>query len=148
MLIIMKQSSMKWSQHQLHAHFGFWYCRFGDRKYIWPMKNLCHLTPNILFWNKWRKNICLMTSFPGQPGQACSRKMKPWWILMRQQIMKFWYGTGIGQTIMQTICTSLQTNKQVQKKDTENRDGTWRMGNKLHIVPYRVTSYTRKCTGT
>jgi len=31
--------------------------------------------------------ICLMAFFPGQPGWAGTRKVKPFWILMKQEMM-------------------------------------------------------------
>jgi len=31
-----------------------------------------------------------MASFPGQPGYAGTRMVKPVWIYMRQEIMGFW----------------------------------------------------------
>ena len=43
---------------------------------------------------------CLTASFPGQPGQAGTRKVKPIWIQMRQEIQ--WHQLDN----MQTICTS------------------------------------------
>jgi len=32
----------------------------------------------------------LTASFPGQPGSAGTRKVKPVWIYMRQEMMGFW----------------------------------------------------------
>ena len=42
----------------------------------------------------------LMASFPGQPAWASTRKAKPVWILMRQEMMGF----GDGSSISWTIC--------------------------------------------
>ena len=50
------------------------------------------------------RHICLMVSFPGQPGKVQQSEF-------RQEIMVFWYGSGISWTIIiQTICTMLQTD--------------------------------------
>jgi len=46
-----------------------------------------------------------MASFPGQPAlQASTRKFKPIWILMKQEMM-WWQWHQLDN--MQTICTSL-----------------------------------------
>jgi len=48
-----------------------------------------------------------MTSFPGQPGQASSKKVKPIWILMKQEMIgRQWHQLDH----MQIICTSLQAD--------------------------------------
>jgi len=47
-----------------------------------------------------------MASFPGQPGYAITRKIKPIWILMNQEMMG-WHLHQLDH--MQIICTSLQT---------------------------------------
>jgi len=44
-----------------------------------------------------------MVSFPGQPGQASTRKAKPFWISLKHEMMG---GSGISWT----ICTLLQTD--------------------------------------
>ena len=49
----------------------------------------------------------LTASFPGQPGQAGTRKVKPIWILMKQE-MTGWPWHQLDHT--QIICTSLQTD--------------------------------------
>jgi len=41
----------------------------------------------------------LMAFFPGQPGEAGTKKVKPVWIQMRQETMGFWDGCGISWTI-------------------------------------------------
>jgi len=48
----------------------------------------------------------LMASFPGQPGQGGTRKIKPVWISEACGLRC----SGISWTIMQIICTSLQTD--------------------------------------
>jgi len=49
----------------------------------------------------------LMTSFARQPGQAGTRKVKPIWILMKQEMMGWqWHQPDH----MPIICTSLQTD--------------------------------------
>jgi len=48
----------------------------------------------------------LPASFPGQPGQAGTRKDKPIWILMKHEMM-WWQWHQLDHT--QVICTSLQT---------------------------------------
>jgi len=45
----------------------------------------------------------LMTSFPGQPGQASTGKVKPVWIKMRQEMTGLWDGSGINSTIRKLI---------------------------------------------
>jgi len=48
----------------------------------------------------------LMASFPGQPGQVGIRKLKPVWILMKQEIMGWqWHQPDH----MQIICTLLHS---------------------------------------
>jgi len=42
---------------------------------------------------------CLMASFPGQPGYAGTRKVKPACIKMRQEMMGFGDGSGISWAI-------------------------------------------------
>jgi len=32
-----------------------WHCWLGDSNGIQPVRNLCHSSPKVLFWNKWRK---------------------------------------------------------------------------------------------
>jgi len=49
----------------------------------------------------------LIASFPGQPGQADTRKEKPFWILLEQEMMG-WQWHQLDH--MQIICTSLQTD--------------------------------------
>ena len=159
----LKQRCSRWWPKDLHTH-TFNGPLSGTTQVSWYQKGETNLDFSEARDSEWqwhqlgRMQVCTslqtdnqtstppLSVFTGRmpflpPNQQCQSTEGT----MRQQMMKFWYGSGIGQTIMQTICTSLQTNKQVQKKDTENRDGTWRIGNKLHIVPYRVTSYTRKC---
>ena len=48
----------------------------------------------------------LTASFPGQPVRAGTRKVKPIWILLKQETVS---GSGISWAIMQ-VCTSLQTD--------------------------------------
>jgi len=48
----------------------------------------------------------LMASFPGQPGYTGTRKVKPIWILMKQE-MTGWQWNQLNH--MQIICTLLQT---------------------------------------
>jgi len=48
-----------------------------------------------------------MASFPGQPGYASTRKFKPIWILMKQEMMG-WQWHQLDH--MQIISTLLQTN--------------------------------------
>jgi len=47
-----------------------------------------------------------MASFPGQPGKAGTRKDKPMWILMKQEMMG-WQWHQLDN--MQIIWSSLQT---------------------------------------
>jgi len=48
-----------------------------------------------------------MASFPGQQGQACTRKVKSIWILMKQETMgRQWHQLDH----IQIICTLLQTD--------------------------------------
>jgi len=49
----------------------------------------------------------LMASCPGQPGQEGTRKVKPVWILSKQEMMG-WQWHQLDH--MQTIYTSLQTD--------------------------------------
>jgi len=46
-----------------------WHCGVDNRKNIQPMKNLCHLPPEVLFWNKWRKKSEEEPADPGSPGK-------------------------------------------------------------------------------
>jgi len=48
-----------------------------------------------------------MTSFPGKPDQASTKKAEPFWILTKQGMMG-WQWHQLEH--MQSICTSLQTN--------------------------------------
>ena len=48
----------------------------------------------------------LTASFPWQPGSAGTRKVKPIWILLKQETVS---GSGISRAIMQ-VCTLLQTD--------------------------------------
>jgi len=48
-----------------------------------------------------------MAAFPGQPGLAGTRKVKPFWILMNEEMMG-WQWHQLDH--MQIICTSLQTD--------------------------------------
>jgi len=49
----------------------------------------------------------ITTSFPGQPGQAGTRKVKAIWILMKQEMIgRQWHQLDH----MQIICTSLQAD--------------------------------------
>jgi len=48
----------------------------------------------------------LTTFFPGQPVYASTRKVKPFWILMKQEMMR-WQWHQLHH--MQIICNSLQT---------------------------------------
>jgi len=48
----------------------------------------------------------LTAFFPGLPGWAGTRKVKPIWILLKQETVS---GSGISWAIMQ-VCTSLQTD--------------------------------------
>jgi len=47
-----------------------------------------------------------MASFPGEPGQAGIRKVKPIWILMKQEMRWQWHQLDHKQI----ICTLLQTD--------------------------------------
>jgi len=51
-----------------------------------------------------------MACFPGQPEYAGSRKTKPFWILMKQEMMG-WQWHQLNH--MQIICTALQTDNHV-----------------------------------
>jgi len=53
------------------------------------------------------KDICLTASFLGQPGQASTRKAKPLWILIKQEMIG-WQSHQLDH--MQIISTSLQTD--------------------------------------
>jgi len=61
----------------------------------------------------------LMASFPAQAAQASTRKVKPFWIAMKQEKTGWqWHQLDY----MQIICTSLQTDNQCQH---------------LHLIFYR-----------
>jgi len=54
-----------------------------------------------------RHDTRLTAYFPGQPGQASTRKLKPLWILMKQEMMGWqWHQLEC----MQITGTSLQTD--------------------------------------
>jgi len=52
------------------------------------------------------KDICLSAFFPGQPGQAGTRKVKPIWILIKHKMMG-WQQHQLDH--MQIICTLHQS---------------------------------------
>jgi len=41
----------------------------GSQEGILLVKNLCHLSPEVLFWNSWRKRIYGGPADPGSPGK-------------------------------------------------------------------------------
>ena len=48
-------------------------------------------------------DTCLTVSFPGQPGSAGTRKVKPFWILMKQEMIGWPGGSGISWTICRSF---------------------------------------------
>ena len=55
-----------------------------------------------------RTNTSLMALFPGLPGSASNRKVKPIWILLKQETVS---GSGISWAICKSaICIWLQTD--------------------------------------
>jgi len=58
-----------------------------------------------------REDNRLMAFFPGQPGQAKIRKVKPVWILMKQEVKRWQMGWRWHHlNHMQIICTSIHTD--------------------------------------
>ena len=58
------------------VHFHFWHCWLGTGKDIWPVKNLCLMSPTVLFWRKWRKKSEKEPDKPGLPGKWPSKMEK------------------------------------------------------------------------
>jgi len=53
------------------------------------------------------ENTHLTASFPGQPGQAGTKKVKPVWILIKQEMMR-WQWHQLDHMLI--MCTLLQTD--------------------------------------
>jgi len=73
---------------------------------LWVVRQLTTQTATLQCTDTQTSNR-LTASFPGQPGQAGTRKVTPIWILMKQEMTE-WQWHQLDH--MQIICTSLQTD--------------------------------------
>jgi len=51
----------------------------SDRKDIQHIKNLCHLSTKVLFWNKWRKKTWGKTGWPWFTWKMVIKMLMVWW---------------------------------------------------------------------
>ena len=64
-----------------------------------PLLPLCGFSPAVDNHHHYYSYTGLTASFPGQPGQAGTRKIKPVWIKTRQLMIRFWADSSISWTI-------------------------------------------------
>jgi len=87
-----------------------------------------------------------MLSFPGHPEYASTRKLKPFCILMRQEIMGFWERSNIGWTICKQYCTLLQTYNHANSSSL-NFNGPDALSDARPTMSKHLTGYRMKDTG-
>ena len=109
-------------------------------------------TASIYYYYDYTRSTAL---FPGLPGWAGTRKVKPIWILLKQETVS---GSGISWTICKSAPLSRQITSPVphhsvftgrmpflppnqQRQSTEGQTG-WVKAQKITSVPYISSSYT------
>jgi len=81
--------------------------RQGARDNIWPVKNMLPVFQKVLFdWLHTHTHTRLTALCPGLPGWAGTRKVKPIWILLKQETVS---GSGISWA----ICKSAPRSRQI-----------------------------------
>jgi len=101
---ILQQSFMQWSprfvlQHW-HLNHNIQYTTIMEYKDIFRKSSLIHVTSGYLHTHPFNG------PFPGLPRWAGTRKVKPIWILLKQETSEWqWHQLGHMQ-----VCTSLQTD--------------------------------------
>jgi len=82
---------------------GLWHCRcWVDVSY----KHTSNINAIVNFLNNTHTHTRLTASFPGLPGWAGTRKVKPIWVLLKQETVS---GSGISWT----ICKSSPRSRQI-----------------------------------
>ena len=115
-----------------HRCFEFssvlWHCWFSDRKDIWPIRNLGHLPPKVLFPNNnsYYYYIRLTAFFSRTTRVSRHQKGEPFWILLEQEMMG-WQWQQLDH--MQIICTSLQTDNHASTSPVGKSSGRKPRGN-------------------
>jgi len=112
----------------------------------WSTLNIFFRLVNIYYYCYTR----LTASFPGQPGYAGTRKVKPVWIEMRHEMMGFWDGSGISWTACkQSAPRSRQiTTLTPHQSFLQARCSSWTPTNSVkahlhkHYINYSHTSFS------
>ena len=100
---LLKHYSFKSTQQQYHHLIWLWLKTkqttqtLIKQNTIWLTFSVKMMTDEVLVWLRtyqtlqFIKHTCLTALFPGLPGRASTRKVKPTWILMKQETV-----SGIG----------------------------------------------------
>ena len=86
--------------HVLSTSVDYWYHNYVDAYYTYELQ-LC-----LQICTKSTHTTCLTALFPGLPGWASTRKVKPIWILLKQE-------TVSGNGISWAICKSAPCSRQI-----------------------------------
>ena len=122
-----------------------WHCRTNQVAYFLVGYNRIHRSLKMAIKRKGRYAPVLTAPFPGLPGSAGTRKVKPIWILLKQETVS---GSGISWAICKSASHSRQITMPVPnhsfftgrmpflspKQQRQSTEGKEKVGNRL-IIP-------------